>query len=38
MVVGFVFEDGSMNNIDIGDYVLFNVFDIIFCVNGVGEV
>ncbi|WP_448213498.1 efflux RND transporter permease subunit [Colwellia sp. MEBiC06753] len=38
MVVGFVSEDGSMNNIDIGDYVSSNVQDIISRVNGVGEV
>ena len=38
MVVGFVSEDGSMNNIDIGDYVSSNVLDIISRVNGVGEV
>ncbi|GHF99875.1 efflux RND transporter permease subunit [Thalassotalea marina] len=38
MVVGFVSEDGSMNNIDIGDYVASNVQDIISRVNGVGEV
>ncbi|MAD04500.1 MAG: hydrophobe/amphiphile efflux-1 family RND transporter [Pseudoalteromonas sp.] len=38
MVVGFVSEDGSMNNIDIGDYVSSSVLDIISRVNGVGEV
>lgn len=38
MVVGFVSEDGSMNNIDIGDYVSSNVLDIVSRVNGVGEV
>lgn len=38
MVVGFVSEDGSMNNIDIGDYVASNVQDIVSRVNGVGEV
>lgn len=38
MVVGFVSEDGSMTNIDIGDYVASNVQDIISRVEGVGEV
>ncbi|MDO6427914.1 efflux RND transporter permease subunit [Thalassotalea sp. 1_MG-2023] len=38
MVLGFVSKDGSMNNIDIGDYVASNVQDIISRVNGVGEV
>ncbi|MBB1365754.1 efflux RND transporter permease subunit [Pseudoalteromonas sp. SR44-5] len=38
MVVGFVSEDGSMNNIDIGDYVASNVQDIVSRVDGVGEV
>jgi hydrophobe/amphiphile efflux-1 (HAE1) family protein len=38
LVVGFVSEDGSMNNIDIGDYVASNVQDIISRVDGVGEV
>lgn len=38
MVVGFVSEDGSMNNIDIGDYVASNVQDIVSRVEGVGEV
>ncbi|KXI28207.1 efflux RND transporter permease subunit [Paraglaciecola hydrolytica] len=38
LVVGFVSEDGSMNNIDIGDYVSSNVQDIISRVDGVGEV
>ena len=38
MVAGFVSEDGSMNNIDIGDYVASNVQDIVSRVNGVGEV
>lgn len=38
MVVGFVSEDGSMTNIDIGDYVAANVQDIISRVDGVGEV
>ncbi|WP_438864688.1 efflux RND transporter permease subunit [Neptunicella sp.] len=38
LVAGFVSEDGSMNNIDIGDYVASNVQDIISRVDGVGEV
>ena len=38
LVAGFVSEDGSMNNIDIGDYVASNVLDIISRVDGVGEV
>ncbi|MGO2011316.1 MAG: efflux RND transporter permease subunit [Pseudoalteromonas sp.] len=38
MVVGFASEDGSMNNIDIGDYVSSNVLDIVSRVDGVGEV
>lgn len=38
LVAGFVSEDGSMTNIDIGDYVASNVQDIISRVNGVGEV
>ncbi|MGA0609273.1 efflux RND transporter permease subunit [Caldimonas sp. KR1-144] len=38
MVLGFVSEDGSMNNIDLGDYVAANVQDVVSRVNGVGEV
>ncbi|HAT42441.1 MAG TPA: hydrophobe/amphiphile efflux-1 family RND transporter [Rheinheimera sp.] len=38
MVVGFVSEDGSMNNIDIGDYLSSNVQDVLSRVQGVGEV
>lgn len=38
LVVGFVSEDGSMNNIDIGDYVASSVLDIVSRVDGVGEV
>jgi hydrophobe/amphiphile efflux-1 (HAE1) family protein len=38
LVAGFVSEDGSMSNIDIGDYVASNVQDIISRVDGVGEV
>lgn len=37
LVIGFVSQDGSMNNIDIGDYVSSNVQDIVSRVNGVGE-
>jgi multidrug efflux pump len=38
MVVGFVSEDSSMSDIDLGDYVSANVQDAIARVNGVGEV
>ena len=38
LVVGFVSQDGSMNNIDIGDYVSSNVQDIVSRVDGIGEV
>lgn len=38
LVVGFVSQDGSMTNIDIGDYVSSNVQDIVSRVDGVGEV
>ena len=38
MVLAFVSKDGSMNNIDIGDYVSSNVQDIVSRVEGVGEV
>lgn len=38
LVVGFVSEDGSMDNIDIGDYVASSVQDIVSRVDGVGEV
>ena len=38
LVVGFVSQDGSMTNIDIGDYVSSNVQDIVARVDGVGEV
>jgi len=38
MVYGFVSKDGSMSNIDIGDYVSSNIQDIISRVEGVGEV
>ncbi len=38
LVMGFVSEDGSMNNIDIGDYVTANVQDVLARVDGVGEV
>ena len=38
MVLGFVSQDGSMTNIDIGDYVASNVQDIVSRVEGVGEV
>lgn len=36
LVIGFVSQDGSMSNIDIGDYVASNVQDIIARVEGVG--
>lgn len=38
MVIGFVSEDGSMTNVDIGDYISSNVVDILSRVDGVGEV
>lgn len=38
MVLGFVSEDGSMTNIDIGDYLSSNVQDVLSRVQGVGEV
>ena len=38
MVYAFVSKDGSMTNIDIGDYVSSNVQDIVSRVEGVGEV
>tara|TARA_R110002153_G_scaffold104022_3_gene241589 strand:- start:730 stop:3861 length:3132 start_codon:yes stop_codon:yes gene_type:complete len=38
LVVGFVSEDGSMNDIDIGDYVASSVVDNVSRVDGVGEV
>ncbi len=37
MVMGFVSEDGSLSDIDLGDYVAANVQDFIARVNGVGE-
>ena len=37
MVVGFVSEDGSLSDIDLGDYVASNVQDIVSRINGVGE-
>jgi multidrug efflux pump len=38
LVLGFVSEDGSMNNADLGDYVAANVLDPISRVEGVGDV
>ncbi|WP_024605710.1 MULTISPECIES: efflux RND transporter permease subunit [unclassified Pseudoalteromonas] len=38
MVYAFVSKDGSMTNIDIGDYVSSNVQDVVSRVEGVGEV
>ena len=38
LVMGFVSEDGSMSNIDIGDYVSANVQDVLARVEGVGEI
>jgi len=38
MVYAFMSKDGSMTNIDIGDYVSSNVQDIVSRVEGVGEV
>ncbi|GAB2181155.1 efflux RND transporter permease subunit [Denitratisoma sp. agr-D3] len=37
MVLGFVSENDSMSDIDLGDYVASNIQDIIARVNGVGE-
>ncbi|MCB4809955.1 efflux RND transporter permease subunit [Methylovorus menthalis] len=37
MVVGFISEDNSMSNIDLGDYVGSNIQDIVSRVNGVGD-
>jgi len=37
MILGFVSEDGSMNDIDLGDYVASNVQDVVARINGVGE-
>ena len=37
MIVGFVSKDGSMSNIDLGDYVAANVQDVIARVDGVGD-
>ncbi|MGX8881808.1 efflux RND transporter permease subunit [Methylovorus sp. SPW-M1] len=37
MVVGFISEDNSMSNIDLGDYVGSNIQDILSRVNGVGD-
>jgi multidrug efflux pump len=38
MVLGFVSEDGSMKQADIGDYVAASVIDPISRVEGVGDV
>ncbi|WP_338765243.1 efflux RND transporter permease subunit [Massilia sp. METH4] len=38
LVIGFVSEDGSMNNADLGDYVAANVLDPLSRVEGVGDV
>ncbi|PNK61648.1 efflux RND transporter permease subunit [Psychrobacter sp. FDAARGOS_221] len=38
MVYGFISEDGSMDNVDIADYVASNIVDQISRVDGVGEV
>ncbi|WP_419571121.1 efflux RND transporter permease subunit [Rheinheimera sp.] len=38
LVAGFVSEDGSMSNVDIGDYIASNVQDVVSRVEGVGEV
>jgi multidrug efflux pump len=37
MVLGFVSEDGSMTDIDLGDYVASNIQDVVARINGVGE-
>ncbi|QBE65055.1 efflux RND transporter permease subunit [Pseudoduganella lutea] len=38
LVLGFVSEDGSMNQADLGDYVAANVLDPLSRVQGVGDV
>ncbi len=38
MVLGFISEDGSMKQIDLGDYVNANILDPVSRVAGVGEV
>ncbi|MDC0609549.1 efflux RND transporter permease subunit [Vibrio sp.] len=38
MVVGFISQDGSMNNTELADYVVSNVKDSLSRVSGVGEV
>ncbi|MFH1034462.1 MAG: efflux RND transporter permease subunit [Pseudomonadota bacterium] len=38
MVVGFYSEDGSMNRIDLADYVSAHVLDVLSRVDGVGDV
>ncbi|MBS1158121.1 MAG: transporter, hydrophobe/amphiphile efflux family [Proteobacteria bacterium] len=37
MILGFVSEDGSMNDIDLGDYVAANIQDVVARINGIGE-
>jgi multidrug efflux pump len=37
MVIGFISEDNSMSDIDLGDYVGSNIQDILSRVNGVGD-
>jgi multidrug efflux pump len=37
MVIGFISEDDSMSDIDLGDYVGSNIQDILSRVNGVGD-
>ncbi|MCB5208163.1 efflux RND transporter permease subunit [Methylovorus mays] len=37
MVVGFISEDNSMSNIDLGDYVGSNIQDVLSRINGVGD-
>ena len=37
MILGFVSEDGSLTDIDLGDYVASNVQDVVARINGVGE-
>ncbi len=38
MVVGFISEDGSMQGVDLADYVSTNVQDPLSRINGVGEI
>ncbi|GAP35655.1 efflux RND transporter permease subunit [Piscinibacter sakaiensis] len=37
IIINFVSADGSMSNVDIGDYLTSNVLDVVSRVDGVGE-